>query len=141
MSSGGARVVLGASELGRRKTGASSPLLSELEVPPESGAARPLARAELLALSPPERRAAVRETVCRTIASVLGLSEAARERLAPTARIDELGLDSLMTLEVFVGLGREFDLTPEPDWFPPRPSLAAIADELASRITQGGDAR
>ena len=118
-----------------------SPLLSLLEPPAEAtgGAAR--SRAEWLSLTAPERRLAMRQFVCDALSGVLGLSEEQRDAIDMEFRVDELGLDSLMTLELFMGLGRDLDLEIGADWFGSSPTLGHISAVLLDRfesITDGG---
>ncbi len=138
MESHSEHVLLEAEEIARRRLATPPPLLAELAA--DAGAARraPLPRAELLALAPPQRIRAMRELVVGSIAGVLGLSEQDREALDVSSRLDELGLDSLMTLEVFVGLGRDLELEIAADWFEPGPRLSDIADVLLERL-EGAD--
>jgi acyl carrier protein len=85
-------------------------------------------------LTPPERRAALLRHVREELAGVLGLSVERRDELDPGLRLDALGLDSLMTMELFMGLGRGLELALAADWFTPGPTLAEIAQVLARRL-------
>lgn len=92
----------------------------------------------LRALPLPERRAAAEACVREELAMVLGLDEAGRDALDAARGLDGLGLDSLMTLELFAGLARQLSLEIAPDWFDGMPSVSGIASVLAERI--GGEA-
>ena len=76
--------------------------------------------------------------VLAELASVLGLSDAQHEALEPGSRLDTLGLDSLMSLELFMGLGRSLELEITPDWFESIPTLAEIGARLAERYVLAG---
>ena len=67
------------------------------------------------------------------LGAVLSLSPAQRDALSAASRLDTLGLDSLMSLELFMGLGRSLELEITPDWFESIPTLAEIAAKLAER--------
>jgi len=125
-------VLLPAGEQAERLARAPSPLMAGLAA---AGAARQaFDRAGFLAQTPPERRAAMLRHVVEELASVLGLGAERRERLEPASRLDALGLDSLMTMELFMGLGRSLELALAADWFPPGPTLAEIAQVLVKRL-------
>jgi acyl carrier protein len=97
-------------------------------------------RAELLSLTPPERRTTMQQFVCDALAGVLGLSEEQRLAIDIGSQLDEVGLDSLMTMELFMGLGRGLDLDITADWFDLIPSLAAIAAVLVERLEEAASA-
>ena len=113
-----------------------SPILAELRQGSESRQRSHLLRAELLSLTPPERRTTMQQFVCETLAGVLGLSEEQRLALDVGSQLDAVGLDSLMTMELFMGLGRDLDLDIAADWFDSVPSLAAIAAVLVERLEE-----
>ncbi|MEZ4331579.1 MAG: beta-ketoacyl synthase N-terminal-like domain-containing protein [Myxococcota bacterium] len=140
LAAGGASAVAGrdqlvwmpAAERALRTERAPSPILAALAA--EASGRRAFDRAAFLALSPPERRAALLRHVVEELAGVLGLSTERREGVDPASRLDALGLDSLMTLELFMGLGRSLELPLAADWFPPAPTLAEIAQILVRRL-------
>ncbi|HPG26130.1 MAG TPA: acyl carrier protein [Myxococcota bacterium] len=124
--------------LRRRLAGPASPWLCELARGVESGADGSPLRSELLGLARPERRAAMRRVVRDALAGVLGLSQEARLGLDLDRSLPSVGLDSLMTLELFVGLGRDLELEIGPDWFGVEPSLSGVANVLADRLGGAG---
>jgi acyl carrier protein len=78
--------------------------------------------------------------VCDALASVLGLSEEQRLAIDVGSQLDEVGLDSLMTMELFMGLGRGLNLDIAAGWFDSVPSLAAIAAVLVERLEEAASA-
>jgi acyl carrier protein len=129
-------VMLSDDDLSRRLAEAPSPIMAELQQGSESRQRSHLLRAELLSLTPPERRKTMQQFVCDALASVLGLSEEQRLAIEVGSQLDEVGLDSLMTMELFMGLGRGLDLDIASDWFDSVPSLAAIAAVLVERLEE-----
>jgi acyl transferase domain-containing protein/D-arabinose 1-dehydrogenase-like Zn-dependent alcohol dehydrogenase/acyl carrier protein len=129
-------VVLSDDDLSARLAETPSPILAELRQGSESRQRSHLLRAELLSLTPPERRTTMQQFVCETLAGVLGLSEEQRLALDVGSQLDAVGLDSLMTMELFMGLGRDLDLDIAADWFDSVPSLAAIAAVLVERLEE-----
>lgn len=125
-------VLLPAAERAERLARAPSPLMAGLAA--AGSARRAFDRAGFLALTPPERRAAMVRHVVDELAGVLSLGAERRERLDPASRLDALGLDSLMTMELFMGLGRSLELPLAADWFPPGPTLMEIAQVLVRRL-------
>ena len=132
---GAALVLLDSDELARRlgADGPPSPLLAGLVAESEVAPSALPARSEWQALSPPERKAAMQSFVFAELGAVLGLSPTQRDALSAASRLDTLGLDSLMSLELFMGLGRSLELEITPDWFESIPTLAEIAGKLAER--------
>jgi acyl carrier protein len=130
-------VLLEEGELAGRMARAPSPMLRELESGTQSRSRSRLLRAEVHALSPPERRAAMQRLVVDELAGVLGMSEEERQAVDLGSRIDALGLDSLMTMELFMGMGRELELEIRADWFEATPSLAQVATVLVDRVIEG----
>ncbi len=104
------------------------------EAAPREAAACGYSREALAAMSIAERRGAMLGLVANELAAVLDLDEARVAALEPGRRLDALGLDSLMTMELFVGLSRSLSLDIERDWFEGLPSLAEIAGVLAERV-------
>jgi len=133
-------VVLSDEDLSRRLADAPSPILTELQQGSESRRRSHLLRAELLSLTPPERRTTMQQFVCDALAGVLGLSEEQRLAIDIGSQLDGVGLDSLMTMELFMGLGRGLDLDITADWFDSIPSLAAIAAVLVERLEEAASA-
>lgn len=128
------RIFLSSAEQIERAERATSPLLSRLEASGGRADAISFDRAGFLALSLPERRAALLRHVREELAGVLGLGAERRDELDPALRLDALGLDSLMTMELFMGLGRGLELSLAADWFPSGPTLVEIAQVLARRL-------
>jgi len=92
--------------------------------------------ANLLDMDTAERREHVLAMVRAELGTVLGLGEAQSTALAPSRRLDSLGLDSLMSLELFVGLGRTLGLEVQREWFTTMPTLGEIAHVLVDRLTE-----
>jgi len=132
-------ILLSANELSSRLVQAPSPLLASLKPASESGGPSHVLRAELLSQSPPERRISMQGFVCDALAGILGLSGEQREALDVGRQLDTLGLDSLMTMELFMGLGRDFELEVAANWFDAVPSLASIASVLLERLDEAMD--
>jgi acyl carrier protein len=74
------------------------------------------------------------------LATVLSLGERERETLDLGRPLDRLGLDSLMTMELFLGLSRDLELEIEPDWFGAMPSAAEVSTVLLDRLEKTLDA-
>ncbi|HEB89538.1 MAG TPA: acyltransferase domain-containing protein [Deltaproteobacteria bacterium] len=127
-------VLMSPADRSRRLTEAPSPLLSTLQL--ESGIRQrsDLLRSELMTWTPTERLKRMERFVCDSLASVLGLSEEKVPTLDVRSRLDAVGLDSLMTMELFMGLGRDLGLEIAADWFDSIPSLAEIAATLVDRF-------
>ena len=83
----------------------------------------------------------MQQFVCEMLAGVLSLSEDQRLALDVGSQLDAVGLDSLMTMELFGGLGRGLDLEIAADWFESIPSLAEIAAVLVERLEEVANAR
>jgi len=137
-------VLLDDDELAERLEVAPTPLLAGLGEGRARRRQTQLMRSELLSRSPSERRAMMQRFVGDSLAAVLGLSEDGRTSLDMDGRLDGLGLDSLMTMEFFVGMGRDLQLEISADWFDAGPSLSAIAEVLLERFEEhatraGGD--
>ncbi len=128
------RVLLPVEEQALRATRTPSPLLAALDPADGRAAADAFDRAGFLALTLPERRNALLRFVREELAGVLGLGAERRDALDPALRLDALGLDSLMTMELFMGLGRGLELPLAADWFPAGPTLAEIAQVLVRRL-------
>ena len=129
-------VLLGPDDLSERFSQSPSPILSGLERSHAGRSRSHLLRAEVLSLSPPERRSSMQRFVVGELAGVLGLSEEQRGAVDLSSQIDSLGLDSLMTMELFMGMGRELDLEIAADWFGAAPSLGEVASVLVERLIE-----
>ncbi|MGD9832287.1 MAG: type I polyketide synthase [Piscinibacter sp.] len=126
---------------GPREAGTEPPLFAELPLPATStAAAGPAALAapepglaERLAQTVPNRRRHVlREQVRRLGAKVLGLARV--EDLDAEAPLRQLGLDSLMAVELRNLLGRAVGQTLPATVTFDHPSVAALADHLAGTV-------
>jgi acyl transferase domain-containing protein/NADPH:quinone reductase-like Zn-dependent oxidoreductase/acyl carrier protein len=129
-------VALSENDLARRLGETASPFLSLVERPEAPRGGSTLVVAEFLQLAPPERRVVMQQFVCGALAGVLALSEEQRTAIDIGSRIDEMGLDSLMTLELFLGLGRDLELEIASNWFGTSPTLAEIASVLVERLEE-----
>ena len=134
-------VLLSEVDLSSRLVDAPSPILTELRQANVTRQRTDLLRAELISLAPPERRTMMRQFVCDALAGVLGLSEEQRSALDVESQLDAVGLDSLMTMEFFMGMGRDLQLEIAADWFESGPSLADIAAVLVERLEEAANAR
>jgi acyl transferase domain-containing protein/D-arabinose 1-dehydrogenase-like Zn-dependent alcohol dehydrogenase len=128
-------------DLSARLVDAPSPILAELRQANVTRQRTDLLRAELISLAPPERRSMMRRFVCDALAGVLGLSEEQRLALDVESQLDAVGLDSLMTMEFFMGMGRDLQLEIAADWFESGPSLVGIAAVLVERLEEAANAR
>jgi NADPH:quinone reductase-like Zn-dependent oxidoreductase len=115
---------------------ARAPVFDLLEEREEKLAGSTFVVSEFLELTPPERRVAMQEFVCDSLANVLALSQEQRNEIDVGSRIDEMGLDSLMTLELFLGIGRDVELEIASDWFVSVPTLSEIASTLIERLDE-----
>ncbi len=113
---------------------ASSPLLREL------GAANASTASKLASASPEERREKLRELVGAALAIVLRLSAAARARIDWHRPLAELGLDSLMGVELHTRIEEAAGLEIPPAVLFAEPDLEAVVERLAASIG-GGEAR
>ena len=75
-------------------------------------------------------------SVFGALAGVLALSDEQREAVDVSSKIDEIGLDSCMTLEFFLGVGRDLELEIGSNWFEDVPTLAEIADVLIEQVEE-----
>jgi acyl transferase domain-containing protein/acyl carrier protein len=138
---GGGWVCLDSEELGRLRAGSGSSLLEDIAIP-ESGSAGPgMIREELLSQAPAERQREMQRFVAEALASVLALGERERSALALARPLDQLGLDSLMRMELFVGLSRELRLEIAAEWFPPDPTGEDVARVLLEQLERAAGAR
>src|SRR5262249_7015181 len=114
-----------------------SPLLAELERGrddrrPEPAGRQPAWRDQRLALSPAQRRAAILDVVRAEVARVLAM--AGPQAVAPGRALRELGLDSLMAVELQNALGRRLATALPTTLAFDHPTPEALADHLAARI-------
>jgi amino acid adenylation domain-containing protein len=116
-----------------------SPLLAELEggrddrrAEPEPAGRQPAWRDQLLALSPAQRRAAILDVVRAEVARVLAMP--GPQAVAPGRALRELGLDSLMAVELQNALGRRLATALPTTLAFDHPTPDALADHLAARI-------
>jgi acyl carrier protein len=115
---------------------ARSPVFDLLEEREQRPAGSTFVVSEFLQLAPPERRVAMQKFVCDSLANVLALSDEQRRAIDVGSRIDEMGLDSLMTLELFLGIGRDVEVEIASNWFASVPTLAEIASVLVERLDE-----
>jgi acyl transferase domain-containing protein/acyl carrier protein len=108
---------------------AGSPLFEGLVA---DGSAAPGAalREALAALPVNERGTRITALVLDAVAVVLGMGEGDRARLTPDAALDELGLDSLMTLELGIALHRDLGFTMERGALARGSTLGALAEAI-----------
>ena len=123
-------------ELASRVASSGSPLFSALETAQEGGGAGDLLREQVLSLAVGERRRSMDRFVGDSLATVLSLGERDRAGLDLGRPLDELGLDSLMMMELFMGLSRELDLEIARDWFPTNPSVADVSAVLLEQLEE-----
>ena len=128
-------------ELATRLVEAPSPIYAELETGSETRRRSHVLRAEIISLAPSERRATMERFVCDSLAGVQGLSEEQRSALDLSSPLDSLGLDSLMTMELFMGMGRDLQLEIASDWFEAGPTLQRIAQVLVERLEEAAALR
>jgi acyl carrier protein len=107
---------------------ASSPLLREL------GAANASTASKLASASPEDRRAQLRELVAAALALVLRLGAAARARIDWHRPLAELGLDSLMGVELHTRIEEAAGLEIPPAVLFAEPNLEAVVERLAASI-------
>jgi acyl transferase domain-containing protein/acyl carrier protein len=107
---------------------ANVPLLREL------GAANASASSKLASASPEERRAKLREVVAAALAIVLRLGAEARARIDWYRPLSELGLDSLMGVELHTRIEEGAGLEIPPALLFAEPNLEAVVERLAASI-------
>jgi acyl carrier protein len=107
---------------------ASSPLLREL------GAASVGTASKLVGASPEERRAKLREIVAAALAVVLRLGAEARARIDWNRPLSELGLDSLMGVELHTRIEEAAGLEIPPALLFAEPNLEAVVERIAVSI-------
>ncbi|HEM47130.1 MAG TPA: hypothetical protein ENO23_08810, partial [Alphaproteobacteria bacterium] len=117
----------------------AAPLFDGVRADADRDAGASALREQLVALAPAERCERVSTLILDTVAVVLGMGEADRARLTPEAALDELGLDSLMTLELAVSLHRDLGVTLDRRTAAPGRSVAAVAGAIANALA-GADA-
>ena len=109
----------------------SSPLLREL------GAENASTASKLASASPEERRSQLRELVGAALASVLRLGSADRARIDWHRPLPELGLDSLMGVELHTRIEEAAGLELPPAVLFAEPNLEAVVERLAASIGGG----
>jgi epothilone polyketide synthase D len=107
---------------------ASAPLLREL------GAARASGASRLASASPEERRAKLRELVAAALSVVLRLSAAERARIDWQRPLAELGLDSLMGVELHARIEEAAGLEIPAALLFAEPHLEAVVERLDAAI-------
>jgi acyl transferase domain-containing protein/acyl carrier protein len=107
---------------------ASAPLLREL------GAASASSASLLASAAPAERRAKLRELVGAALAIVLRLSAAERARIDWHRPLAELGLDSLMGVELHARIEEAAGLEIPPALLFAEPNLEAVVERLGAAI-------
>ncbi|MET0401149.1 MAG: SDR family NAD(P)-dependent oxidoreductase, partial [Cystobacter sp.] len=124
--------------------GVRSPLLRELTgsgaqaTRPEGRATPVRPRDMLLATAPSDRKKALEEHVRRVMEHTLGWNTNAGEELGPKQRFVEVGLDSLMAIEVRNRLQQDLDLTLSATLLFNYPTLQALTEHLATRLATTG---
>ena len=107
---------------------ASAPLLREL------GAANAPAASRLASAAPEERRAKLRELVGGALAIVLRLSTAERARIDWHRPLAELGLDSLMGVELHARIEEAAGIEIPPALLFAEPNLEAVVERLSASL-------
>ncbi|MBI1357401.1 MAG: alpha/beta fold hydrolase [Acidobacteria bacterium] len=111
--------------------GAAPPLLAELLPAAKAPAPASSVRQDLLALAPLQRLSAVKAYLGRRIAKAVGGSE---ESIEDDRNILDLGMDSLMIVEVLNDCRRDLGITLYPREIYSRPTFGALADYLALEL-------
>ncbi|HEU4428650.1 MAG TPA: polyketide synthase dehydratase domain-containing protein, partial [Myxococcota bacterium] len=109
---------------------ASAPLLREL------GAANAPAASKLASASPEERRAKLRELVGAALAIVLRLSAAERARIDWHRPLAELGLDSLMGVELHARIEEAAGIEIPPALLFAEPNLEAVVERISASLAK-----
>ncbi len=117
-----------------REGGARSALLQELEASQAGDGRGQLLRDEIVSQGGAEKLRSMKRFVADALATVLSLGERDRARLDLDLPFDQLGLDSLMMVELFLALARDLQLEIAREWFPPSPSPHVVAEVLVERI-------
>ena len=115
-------------------TATESPLAAGLKRAGSRG--ERMARADLLALAPGEKRRKMERLVADALATVLSLGERERAALDLDRPLAQLGLDSLMMVELFLGLSQELELEISREGFPESPSPVDVAAVLLAQLEQ-----
>ncbi|MFO1043816.1 MAG: SDR family NAD(P)-dependent oxidoreductase [Planctomycetaceae bacterium] len=90
----------------------------------------------LAAAAPDERRLLLREFLVKSLAGVLGI---AAEQIELDRSLLTMGLDSLMAVELQIGLSRELEFELSPMRLLRGPTIQELTDELLSEIGTGRD--
>ena len=88
-------------------------------------------RRRLATLAPEQARSLVHDTLCREIAGILRL---APEKVTPAQSVFELGMDSLMAVELGLALERRFGVRVPPMLLNENPSIERIAERLLASL-------
>jgi NADPH:quinone reductase-like Zn-dependent oxidoreductase/acyl carrier protein len=112
----------------------SLPILCELRLAEDDGSSGASYRDALALLPRQERIARLREIVLDGLSGVLGLGGAERSKLDARAPLEDLGLDSLMTLELYLGLTSDLGFEAPPAGLADARSVADIAVVMADEI-------
>jgi acyl carrier protein len=112
----------------------SLPILRELRLAEDDGSSGASYRDALALLPRQERIARLREIVLDGLSGVLGLGGAERSKLDARAPLEDLGLDSLMTLELYLGMAGDLGFEAPPAGLADARSVADIAVVMADEI-------
>ena len=91
-------------------------------------------RARLAALPADEAVAEIAQILVEEIAAILRLPA---ERVAPTQSVYDLGMDSLMAVELALALEKCFDLRIPPMWISENPTVGRIAERIHHALLGG----
>ncbi len=91
-------------------------------------------RARLAALPPDEAVAAIAQILVEEIAAILRLPP---ERVVPAQSVYDLGMDSLMAVELALALEKCFDLRIPPMWISENPTIGRIAERIHHALLSG----
>ncbi|WP_438004842.1 SDR family NAD(P)-dependent oxidoreductase [Sorangium sp. So ce321] len=111
------------------------PLLSEMPhaAEPAPGAAEPALLDELAAAPPRERRRMLQRWIQASVAETLGFAEA--DEVSPTRGFFDLGMDSLMAVELCKRLGRGLGLPLSSSVMFNHPNVVAMTDFLLEELS------
>ena len=91
-------------------------------------------RDSLTALSWDDRVDRILNRILDAVAVVMGVTEKDRESIRPNSALEALGLDSLMSLELTVGLQKDFALEFERGTVSPTQNLRSVAESIAHQL-------
>ncbi|ADO72988.1 type I polyketide synthase [Stigmatella aurantiaca] len=124
--------------------GRRAPLTRELagtggeSLPARAQAAEVRVRDTLLAVAPTERKRVLEDHVRQVVERTLGWGARAGDELGPKRRFVEVGMDSLMAIEIRNRLQRELDLTLAATTLFNYPTISALTDHLATMLASAG---